>query len=576
MSGLSGVQLHLVSDVQTAGELMTWLGERRDVLAIDTETTGFNPYKGKLRLVQLGDACHGWSIPWELWGGVALEALDRYDGPIVFHNSAFDVRWLQQHTSWTVPWQRTHDTMIMAQIDDPTQSAALKNLATRLIDKRANAGEALLHEAFANNKWTWETVPIDYEPYWAYGALDSVLTAQLYALLRTDKKYPRVYELEMATRRVVSQMEDNGSPIDVDYCAVKYEQLLQYVDKMKAWGQVELGISIGSPGALVRWFKDNGASIDKLTAGGSPSVDKSVLKSLVADPPNARVAAVAQSVLDTRKADKLAGTYFRNFLDRHTDGVLHPSIKTLGARTGRMSMTDPALQTLPKGEATVRDAFIPREGHVLISCDYSQIEMRLMAHFSNDEALREAFRRADSTGGDFFVELGRDIYEDPTFTKTDKRRGLVKNTLYGKIYGAGVTKMAETAGVAEAVMQAVVNGVDGRYPGLKQFQKTVEDTGSRREYDEGVGYIFTPTGRRLPADKGRVYSLVNYLLRPRCGDSQAGARPARLGRLRREHAAACTRRSDLLGAARGRRAGTQGHPCGDGCRRRLVLGSAAR
>jgi len=149
---------------------------------------------------------------------------------------------------------------------------------------------------------------------------------------------------------------------------------------------------------------------------------------------------------------------------------------------------------------------------VLVSSDWSQIEMRLMAHFSQDPRLAQAFRDADASGGDFFVELGKEIYADASFTKEDKRRGLVKNTLYGAAYGAGVTKMAETAGVHYDIMKQVSDGVFSTYPGIKRFQATVEDLGVRREREEGQGYVTTPFGRRLPCDEGRVYSLVNYLL----------------------------------------------------------------
>jgi DNA polymerase I-like protein with 3'-5' exonuclease and polymerase domains len=177
-----------------------------------------------------------------------------------------------------------------------------------------------------------------------------------------------------------------------------------------------------------------------------------------------------------------------------------------------MSITDPALQTLPKGEALVRDAFIPHEGNVLVSSDWSQIEMRLMAHFSQDERLARAFRDADDTGGDFFVEMGKEIYREPDFVKADKRRGLVKNTLYASAYGAGVNKMAESAGVTYDVMKSVADGVFSTYPGIKRFQGTVEDLGVRREREEGQGYVMTPFGRRLPCDEGKVYTLTNYLL----------------------------------------------------------------
>lgn len=508
------LELTLVNTIDDAMAMKRWLSERRDVLGLDTETSGLDPHApgAKLRLVQIGDHRSGWAVPWEQWGGAAMECINAWEGPIALHNAAFDIRWMQIHADWTPPWHRIHDTMIMAQIDNPLGSGALKVLAQKIVDRRANAGEIMLKEAMAKEGWGWDTIPVDYQAYWAYGALDPVITAHLWSHFRTDLKYPRVYDLEMAARRVISRMEDNGARIDLDYCDRKLNELTEYVDRSKAWAKEAWGISIGSSPQVAKFFADElGAEVERRTNSGAPSADKAqmMIFSASSDP---RVAEAAKFILQVRKADKLAGTYFSNFLKMHNDGILHPSIKTLGARTGRMSMTNPALQTLPKGEATVRDAFIPHEGHVLVSSDYSQIEMRLMAHFSGDANLQRAFIDADATGGDFFVELGKGIYQDPNFSKADKRRGLVKNTMYGKAYGAGVAKMAETAGVPHEQMRAVVDAVDRAYPGLKRFQSTVEDVGVRREREEGQGYVTTPFGRRLPCDEGRVYSLTNYML----------------------------------------------------------------
>lgn len=508
------LELTLVNNIDDAMAMKRWLGERRNVLGLDTETSGLDPHApgAALRLVQIGDAKSGWAVPWEQWGGAVMECINAWEGPIALHNAAFDIRWMQIHAGWKPPWHRIHDTMIMAQIDNPLGSGALKQLAVQLVDRRANAGEIMLKEAMNKEGWTWANIPVDYQAYWAYGALDPVITAHLYDHFRTDLKYPRVYDLEMAARRVVSKMEDNGSRIDIEYCERKLKELTEYVERSKAWAKENWGISIGSAQQLVKFFRDTlGQNIDRTTRSGAPSADKVQLM-IFANGDDPRAAEAARFILQVRKADKLAGTYFSNFLTMNNDGILHPSIKTLGARTGRMSMTAPALQTLPKGEATVRDAFIPHDGHVLVSSDYSQIEMRLMAHFSGDKNLQDAFIEADRTGGDFFVELGKGIYQDPNFTKQDKRRGLVKNTMYGKAYGAGVNKMAETAGVLHSQMKSVVDAVDATYPGLKLFQKAVEDIGFRRQKDEGQGYVMTPFGRRLPCDKDKVYALTNYML----------------------------------------------------------------
>lgn len=511
----SDLQLRLVNTIDDAWDMKRWLGERRDVLGLDTETSGLDPHApgAKLRLVQIGDHNAGWAVPWEQWGGAAMECLDAWEGPIALHNCAFDARWLQIHANWDVPWHRIHDTMIMAQIDNPLGSGALKQLAVKLVDRRANAGEILLKEAMSKEGWGWHNIPVDYPAYWGYSALDPVITAHLWSHFRTDLKYPRVYDLEMAARRVVSKMEDNGSRIDIEYCERKMAELTEYVDKSKSWAKENWGVSIGSSAQLAGFFKDRlNAEIERTTASGAPSMDKTQLMIFTASDSEI-VAEAAKFVLRVRKADKLQSAYFSNFLSMNVDGLLHPSIKTLGARTGRMSMTNPALQTLPKGEATVRNAFIPTlETDVMVSSDYSQIEARLMSHFSRDPRLIATFIDADETGSDFFTAIARDIYQDPTMGKGDKRRGLTKNTMYGKLYGAGVTKMAETAGVPYDQMDAVVRAFDQSYPGVKTFQSQVENQGVLREKEEGQGYVLTPYGRRLPCDERRVYSLVNYLL----------------------------------------------------------------
>jgi DNA polymerase-1 len=104
------------------------------------------------------------------------------------------------------------------------------------------------------------------------------------------------------------------------------------------------------------------------------------------------------------------------------------------------------------------------------------------------------------------------VYQDPSLQKSDPRRKLIKGVVYGKLYGAGVSKMALTAGVPDHQMKEVVDAFDGNYPGVKMMQYQIEDLGMRRLKSEGTGYVKTRTGRRLPCDDDRVYSLTNYLI----------------------------------------------------------------
>jgi DNA polymerase I len=527
-TGLGDVKLHLVDNVDTAREFIAWLSERRphNAISIDTETgenpggerkDALSPWHGQLRLVQVGDGMTGWAIPWKEWAGVFYEAMDKFDGPIVCHNIAFEARWFDVHSTWKMPWERAHDTMIMAHIIDPLGSGALKRLASLYVDGRAAAMQETLDTSLATNGWTWGTVPTNFQPYWAYGALDTVLTMriweQFWEKCGPGQPYHRAYELEMAARKIVTRMEINGARIDLDYSKKKFDELTSYAESVKDWAKKTYnGVSITSNIQLVRLFESLGAEITSLTPSGQKSADKDQL-AFLAISGNADVKNLADVVLKQRKADKLANTYFANFLNDNVNGFVHPSVKTLGARTSRMSIQNPALQTLPKGDATVRTAFIPKDkDHVIITSDLDQVEFRMFASLSKDPNLITLFNRADATGSDPFTEIGREIYNDPTMQRSDKRRNLIKGTVYGRLYGAGVAKQALTAGVAEPQMRQVSDAFDTRFPGMAFFQRQIEDAGMRRLKSEGQGYVYTWTGRRLPCDEDRAYTLVNYLI----------------------------------------------------------------
>ena len=527
MTGLGDVSLHLVDSVEKAGEFMTWLGERRPMsaIAIDTETgelpgrprkDALSPWHGRLRLVQVGDGMTGWSIPWENWKGVYYDAMNKFDGPIVCHNIAFEAKWFDIQSEWKMPWHRAHDTMLMAKLIDPLGTGALKKLTEQYVDPTAAALQSILDYGLSDNGWTWGTVPINYEPYWSYGALDTVLTMRLFDKFweqcAPGRVFSQPYELEMNTRRIATQMELNGARLDLNYSQKKYDELLSYTGQVAEWAKTSYGLSIGSNQQLVRQFEAMGADITELTDKGQKSASKDQLKLLTING-SQEVKQLADTTLKYRQALKVANTYFANFINDNIDGYVHPSINTMGARTGRMSIQNPALQTLPKGDDTVRRAFLPKDDdHVIITSDLDQVEFRMFASLSQDPNLIQLFLRSDATGSDPFTEIGREVYQDPSMVKSDKRRNLIKGVVYGRLYGAGVAKQALTAGVPEEQMRAVSDAFDRNYPGMQAFQKAVEQKGLMRLETEGKGYVNTWTGRRLPCDEDRVYTLVNYLV----------------------------------------------------------------
>lgn len=506
-SPLDHVKLKRVNNFEDAQEFMRWLGERRRVLGVDTETSGFIPELNRLRMAQFGDLNTGWAIDWERWSGLALDALDRYEGDLVLHNSKFDARFIMHHSRRPVadwPWHRTNDTMSMAHILNPLRAKGLKPLSAMLIDPKAAAAQRMLDNGMSDNKWTWETVPTDYPYYWIYGAMDPVLTCHLYEKFHEEieNSYSEVYDLEMGTTRVVAKMEAKGARVDLGYSGRKMAELQEWAAKARAWIQDAYGLDNPTDLKLLDFFqKNNVPMLDKLTKSGSrQALDKEVLQSI--NHP------LADTILNIRKVEKQTGPYFSNFI-KYADEFdrIHCSIWTMGTRTSRMSITDPALQTLPRRDPTVRTAFIPSdEDHALISCDKDQIEARLTAHFSGDTGLVEAFRESDREGGrDFFCAIASQIFQRE-IEKKDAERDLTKNVVYGKVYGAGVPKMALTARVPEEVMQFVNDTFDRSFPGVLAMQRRINSEGRRSRT------VTTPTGRKMIADDRKEYTLMNYLI----------------------------------------------------------------
>lgn len=520
VSPLRGCTFHLVDSFDKVGEFMRWLGERHenDAIAFDTETTGLSPYEpgGNVRLAQFGDTKQGWAIPWEDWRGVVVEALNKWDGDLPMHHSKFDVNWTETHApGLKVKRHKLHDTLIQARIVDPQGSGALKTLSDIHIDPRASHGQTVLHDAMKANNWTWADVPIGFKGYWGYAAIDTVITAQLHGLfypkMRPGTDLAAVYDLEMAVSDILGSLERRGARVDVDYCRKMEQYLIDRGQEIREWGTRAHRISIGSGPQLAMRFAALDVPIINTTPTGAPKIDKWQLQ-IIADPDNGACTDAQQlalMALEMRQVEKTGNTYFKNFADMAIDGIVHPSIHTIGARTGRMSISSPSLQQVPKRDASVRQAFIPRDGNALVTSDYNQIEMRMVAHFSGDVDMISTFETADATGSDFFTEMGRLIY-DPAFVKTDKRRGLIKNSLYGMAYGAGVPKMAESAGVPVPKMKLVVSDIETRFPGIRAYMRAVEAQGKIRERDEGQGYVYTRLGRKLTCDTGRVYTLTNY------------------------------------------------------------------
>jgi DNA polymerase-1 len=522
------VKVHLVDDVETAYECKRWLSTL-DKVAVDTESTGLNKDTDQARLVQFGDARQAYAIPIENpgWSALVVELMTTFEGRLIAHNLVFDDAMMRNTLGVGFPEDRSDDTRLKAHVLESTRSLALKSLSKRHVDARAGMLQDDLSDVMSKSGWTWATIPLNYEPYWSYGALDTVLTYQLddYLDPLVRREAPASYELELAVAWVCERMERRGVLVDRDYTRGFADELSAYMESAETWCRAEYGLYPGSNRDVITALQRDGVEFTKYTEGGAISLDKFVLGALTHP--------LAQTVLGRRQAQKMVSTYLNNYLAMsERDGRIHPSINTVGGmgknpfepggssgvRTGRMSMSDPNLQNVPirgRSGKKLRRCFVAAEGHTWVKCDADQIEMRMMAHMSNDQRMIEAF----VSEGDFFVNVARRLFGEPDFQKSDPRRQLVKNGGYAKIYGAGIPKFAATAGVTEDVARPFMQSFDAMFPDVIRWVRQVERDALARLNDEGEAYIRSPlTGRRHVADAGKLYTLVNYVIQGTAGE----------------------------------------------------------
>lgn len=518
--GLDNLRVHLIDDTETAWNFMRWLSTKKHV-ALDTECSGLNKDRDHVRLVQFGDQREAWVIPFERWGGVVHDAVNRYEGTYVTHNGpAYDCPMLRR-AGVNVPTHKVHDTRLKAHVIESTGSIALKNLCTRFIDPRAATMQKQLDDAMESSGWGWHDIPINFEPYWLYAGIDTILTMQLDDYLEplVQREAPEAYALELAVVWVTERMERKGVLVDREHTRAFQSELIEYMEQVETWCQSFYGIYPGSNAKVIEQLRRDGVEFTKMTKGGNVSLDKDVLAAIDHD--------LAKAVLGRRRAQKVESTYLSTYLAlTESDPRIHPSINTVGGRgknpfepggdsgvrTGRMSSDNPNMQNVPtRGpfKKKIRNCFTVPEGFTWVKCDADQIEMRGMAHMAQDPAMLAAF----NAEGDFFVNMAIQLFNEPDFRKEDPRRQFVKNGGYSKIYGAGIDKFSTTAGVPIQEGALFMKQFDGTFAGVVHWTRQVEADARRRLNQEGEAYVRSPlTNRKHVADASKLYTLVNYVI----------------------------------------------------------------
>lgn len=334
-----------------------------------------------------------------------------------------------------------------------------------------------------------------------YAAEDADITlrlhGELWSQIEASPGLRYVYEsIEMPAMRVLGIMERNGIRIDSALLAKQGQQvgkrLLELEGEIhKLAGQP---FNIQSPKQIAEiLFGQLELPVIKKTPSGAPSTDEEVLQKLAEDYP------LPARILDYRSLAKLMSTYIEK-LPRMADpktGRVHTNFSQATAVTGRLASSDPNLQNIPvrtEEGRRIREAFIPADGCKLLSADYSQIELRIMAHIAEDENLLTAFR----DGKDVHQATAAEIFGVPLEGVTSEQRRYAKVINFGLIYGMSAFGLASNLGIERSAAQNYIAKYFDRYPGVAQYMER-----TRVEAREN-GYVETVFGRRLwlPEIKG--------------------------------------------------------------------------
>jgi DNA polymerase-1 len=507
---------------------------RRGPIALDTETTGLDIYAPgyRLRTVQFGDRKTGWVIPWELGGRFVEYALKvlRAGSRFQIHNAPFDWAVLDRHAGISIESlaPRTIDTRLKAGLIDPRQpqeggrGTGLKPLSAYYLDPASPDTQGDLTAVFRSLKLTkatgWAGIPLDHPTYLLYAGLDVILTSRLDVALDAElaalEVRPALVAYEHEIARICAIMQRKGMVLDVEYCQGLSAELSEDALKFEAQA-LRYGVeNINATRQVVEALLAMGETLTDRTKTGAFKADKAVLCALAdldqhswAPLGKRKANPLAEAILRSKRAGKWNSAYAQTFLDvADAEGRVHCFINSMQARTGRMSITRPALQTLPSSDQTIRRALLAEEGHVMVSTDFAAVELRVLAALADVKRMKQAI--AEGTDLHSFTA---GLVFGPDFTP--KHRKISKGIAFGKVYGGGPEHIARQTGAPETDVRRALAAYDRAYPEIARFSRRLQ----REAYEHGMVGI-SVTGRRLPVDRHRVYAVTNYAVQSAARD----------------------------------------------------------
>ena len=308
--------------------------------------------------------------------------------------------------------------------------------------------------------------------------------------------------VEMPLCSVLAEMECRGFLVDREALRQYGESLTTGIDRAQrfVWDCAGHEFNINSPKQLgTVLFAELGLPGGKKTKTGY-STNADVLEKLRGDYP------IVQGVLDFRELSKLKSTYADGLLKViDSDGRIHTTFQMTVTDTGRLSSREPNLQNIPvrkESGALLRRMFVAEEGNVLVDADYSQIELRLLAHISGDEAMREAFL----SGEDFHAVTASKVFNVPLAEVTPTLRSRAKAVNFGIVYGISAFSLAQDIGVYQNEAKAYMDAYMEKYHGVRDYMKKIV------EQDKADGYVATMYGRRrnLPELKSSNFNMRSF------------------------------------------------------------------
>jgi DNA polymerase-1 len=383
-----------------------------------------------------------------------------------------------------------YDTLIESYVYEVHERHDLAALARRHCGWETTSQEALTGKGAS--RISFSDVDVARAADYAAEAADCALAVHevVYPRIEKDEKLDYIYQrIEMPVQQVLFRMERNGVLLDSAKLEAQSHELGKEILKKEQEAYAAAGgpFNLGSPKQIREiLFERQKLPVKKKTPTGEPSTDEEVLEELALDHPLPRL------ILEVRGFSKLKSTY-TDKLPRSVDprtGRVHTTYSQTTAVTGRLASNDPNLQNIPirtpQGRR-IREAFIAPPGAKIVSADYSQIELRIMAHLSGDENLRRAFRE----GEDIHRATAAEVFGLPLDKVTGEERRVAKVINFGLIYGMSSFGVAQNLGIDRGTAQTYVERYFTRFPGAKRY---MDET---RQRARELGYVETVFGRRL-------------------------------------------------------------------------------